>query len=541
VTSVSTGAATNRDTGLPGDPFGVPAGPPGYHVAMTSLWLDRPRDTCKDPLPADGRFQSVVVGAGLTGLTTAVLLARAGRDVGVVEARHVGAVTTGRTTAKASLLQGTKLQELLRLHASSKAQAYVEANQEGLRWLRHFCEEHDVAVQTRDAVVYAALPGERRAARKEHEACEQLGLDVRWHDSLDVPFPDHGGTVLADQIQFDPMDVLDALVQELRRHGGTLHEGQRVRSVSKSGRPELRLESGSTLTADDVVLATGMPILDRGLVFAMAEPKRSYLVAYNGADVDVPLGMYLSAGSSSRSYRDVPTEDGSTRFLVGGNGHTVGRTGSEHLKVENLRRWTEAHFPGSVETHAWSAQDYSPYDGLPLIGDLPRGNGRIYYGTGYDKWGMTNAVAAAQTISSQILRGDKPSWATRMERGLLPNPRAAVSAAEMNAKVGLAMTTGQVGVELRSVPDEVTEGQGKVGRDGVVPTGVSNVDGRICKVLALCTHLGGALKWNDAERSWDCPLHGSRFAPDGEVLEGPATRPLKRRDGGTPDGSSSDE
>src|SRR5919107_1429678 len=133
---------------------------------MTSLWLDRPLDRVTDPLPADSSFQDVVVGAGLTGLTTAVLLARAGRRVGVVEARHVGAVTTGRTTAKASLLQGTKLSGILQSHTTQAAEAYVEANREGLAWVRRFCADHEVGVQSRDAIVYAAEPNQLRAVRK---------------------------------------------------------------------------------------------------------------------------------------------------------------------------------------------------------------------------------------------------------------------------------------------------------------------------------------------------------------------------------------
>ncbi len=498
---------------------------------MTSLWLDRRRETYTDPMPTDGRFEVLVVGAGLTGLATAALLARAGRRVGVVEARSVGAVTTGRTTAKASLLQGTKLQQLLGLHPQTRAEAYVAANQEGLAWLHRYCEENGVATQERDAVVYAADKREVRAARKEHEACERLGLDVVWRDALNVPFPEHGGTSLAGQLQLDPVELLLAMTADLRSRGGTLHEGQRVRSVSKGGPPEIRLESGTTLRADHVVLATGMSILDRGMAFAKAEPKRSYLLAYTGAEA--PEGMYLSAGSSSRSYRDVPTTDGTSRFLVGGNGHTVGRTGSEHLKVDELRTWTREYFPGAVETHAWSAQDYSPYDGLPLVGALPRGFDRIFYGTGYDKWGMTNAVAAALTITAQILGEEKPSWARAMER-TLPAPRAALSALELNAKVGVSMTAGLAGAELRSAHGDLAEGQGRVGRDGLVPTGISTVDGETCTVVALCSHLGGAVKWNDAEKSWDCPLHGSRFAPDGTVLEGPATRPLLRRDASSP-------
>src|SRR3954447_27061487 len=260
----------------------------------TSLWLDR-AESLDEPLPADDSFEDLVVGAGLTGLTTAVLLARAGRKVGVVEARHVGAVTTGNTTGKASVLQNTKLSGILKATSRARAAAYVEANQEGLAWLRRFCEDHGVPVQERDAITYAATREDRKKVRAEHDAARSLGLDVLWADSLDVPFPVHGAVVLPGQIQFDPMDVLRALVAEVRRHGGTVHENQRVVSASKVGPPRVTLESGRTLTTDNVVVATGAPILDRALTFAKVEPHRSYLLAYSG--VEVPDGMFISAGS----------------------------------------------------------------------------------------------------------------------------------------------------------------------------------------------------------------------------------------------------
>lgn len=499
---------------------------------MTSLWLDRPRAAHQDPFPADDTFDDVVVGAGLTGLVTAALLARAGREVAVLEARHVGAVATGNTTAKASVLQGTKYSSMLRSQPQERAEAYVTANQEGLAWLRRYCADHEVGWQEREAVVFGAEASGLRAAQAEYDAAKRLGLEVTWNDRLEVPWPTAGGVSLAGQGQFDPMELLDSLVHHLRDHGGTVHEHQRVVSASKTGRPRLELDSGRTVQADNVVLATGTPVLDRALTFSKVEAKRSYLLAYR-AGQDVPQGMYLSAGGSTRSFRDVPTPEGGV-FLVGGSGHTVGRTSSELEHLEELRTWAAEHFPSAVETHAWSAQDYSPYDNLPLWGRLPGGGGRFWYATGYDKWGMTNAVAAALTISAGILGDHLPSWAQALERRL-PRPSSLATAGSMNARVGVAASRQLLAAQSRRAPATVAEGEGQVGRAGLVPTGQATVDGRSCRVLAVCTHLGGPLRWNDAEKSWDCPLHGSRFAVDGQVLEGPATRPLQRRDDGEAD------
>jgi glycine/D-amino acid oxidase-like deaminating enzyme len=467
---------------------------------VTSLWLERAQPLPSDPLP-EGPVDDLVVGAGITGLVTGLLLARSGRRVAVVEAREVGAVATGNTTAKISLLQGTKYSRLLHYQSQKVALAYVDANREGMEWLLRFCDDHGVDVQRRPAVTYAADDSELSTVRKEHDAASSLGLDVEWSDQLDVPFPHRGATVLADQAQFDPMDALLALVEQLREHGGTLHQGQRVRTVSLTGPPEIRLDDGSTIRASNVVLATGSPILDRGLYFSKLEPQRSYALAFEG--VPAPEGMYLSAGSDTRSVRDAPHDSdnsGGTRLLVGGAGHSVGRTRSESEHVERLRRWTQQYFPGAIETHQWSAQDYRSHDAVPYVGRLPRGFGRIYVATGFDKWGMTNGVAAARSISGQIL-GQQPSWARTLGHRFT-GPTAAAHLAAINIQVGIGAAGGAAEMLRRR------------GSSDLVP---------------VCTHLGGPLRWNDCEMSWDCPLHGSRFDSDGEVLEGPATRPLKQK------------
>lgn len=461
---------------------------------MTSLWLDRPREQVSDPLLPEARLEHLVVGAGLTGLTTALLFARAGRRVAVVDAGEVGALTTGHTTAKLTLLQGTKLSRIARSHGKDVVAAYLEANREGQQWLRQFCEHHGVPVQHRDAITYADAEEDVRKVRQEHDLAAELGLPVTWTDQLPLPFPVHGATVLPDQLQFDPSDVVAALQAELRSHGGTVHPHQRVVGVSvDDGEARVELEDGEVLRAGQVVLATGTPILDRGLSFAQLEAQRSYLLAL--ADLDPPQGMYINAGSPTRSLREVPV-DGESLLLVGGSGHAVGRIHSEEKHLQDLRDWAERWFPEGEETHAWSAQDYRPAGNVPHVAVLPGTDGRVHVASGFDKWGMANSVAAALRIAGETL-GKRPSWAEPLVHPHL-DPRDALGLVKLNLRVGLAEVKSAASVLCRRQP-----------------------------AFKTCTHLGGTLHWNDAEGSWDCPLHGSRFDGDGSVIEGPAVRPLK--------------
>ncbi|PJJ72643.1 glycine/D-amino acid oxidase-like deaminating enzyme [Diaminobutyricimonas aerilata] len=492
---------------------------------MTSLWLDRAPNIETDEFEADAHYDEVVVGAGLTGLVAALLLARAGRRVVVLESRRVGALTTGNTTAKLSVLQGSQLQKIKHRTYQAVLDAYVEANLEGQAWLLRYADEHGIPVQRRDAISYATTVEGAATIDREYEAARSTGLPVVRSGDAGLPFETTASVRLADQAQFDPMDVLRALVLDLRAHGGKVVENVRVTGARASDPVEVRTTRGE-VRAGHLIVATGMPILDRGLYWAKLRPKRSYGLSFR-VPGDIPSDMYVSVDGPTRSLRTTPDESGEL-LLVGGNGHEVGRHPSPASLVDDLVDWTERWFPGAERTHTWSAQDYETPHGVPFVGWMPRGRGRIFLATGYDKWGMTNAVQCGLTLASDILGGHQP-WAKTLHRRVT-TPRAMAVGLGMNAAVAWEYLKGWTAAVAKPLPDQPpAEGQGEIGRDGLKATAISTVDGVTCKVSALCPHLHAMVAWNDQERTWDCPAHGSRFAADGTRLEGPTVRDLAAR------------
>jgi len=273
--------------------------------------------------------------------------------------------------------------------------------------------------------------------------------------------------------------------------------------------------------AGQCVLATGIPILDRGGFFARLKPSRSYSFAF-----DVPGAitrpMFISAGSPTRSVRYAPVEGGE-KLIVAGAGHPVGRK-SPTAELDELLSWAKKHYPGAVLTHRWSAQDYTPIDRLPYVGAILPGNEKIYVATGFNKWGLSAGVAAGLVLSGRIL-GGQLDWA-RAFAAWSPHELAGLATAlQSNLQVGFHMTTGWLTPIARSWSSVADEG-GVVSGPPWHLQARSSVDGVQREVSPVCPHLGGIVNWNDADKCWECPLHGSRFAPDGTLLEGPATRGL---------------
>ena len=278
------------------------------------------------------------------------------------------------------------------------------------------------------------------SARAELEACKAAGLEAEWVDDADVPFPFHGGVRLAEQAQFDPMPLLDSLIVELEERGGRLAQGVRVQKVSGEG-DELALHVRTTdadeftVKAKQCVLATGIPILDRGGFFARLKPQRSYCMAYR-VPGNITSGMYISTDSPTRSVRYAPTEDGQ-RLIVGGAGHPVGHAKHPASSVQELDAWAKLHYPGAMQTHYWSAQDYSPIDELPYVGPILPGQGRPARAKRTPRF--TSMRAARETTPREHL--PPPTIETSPRR---PVVRALVAAVAAAAIFMLGVALGQV-------------------------------------------------------------------------------------------------
>ncbi|MET1053570.1 MAG: FAD-dependent oxidoreductase [Mycetocola sp.] len=487
-----------------------------------SLWLDRSEPIATDEWRNPGRVDVVVIGAGLSGLSCAAMLAEEGYSVVVLEARHVGAVTTGNTTGKVSLLQGSRLSTIRSAVSRDLAQAYVGANRAGQDWVMRHIRDSGVAFDERTAVTYASTDAGAPTIEAELDAASDLGLPVSTRHTLELPFAITSSVCLPGQYQIDAVDLLDSLVKTVRRQGGLVVEGVRATEVT-AGNPCVVSTNRGDVVGDRVVVATGSPFPKRGGHFATLEPQRSYAIAYRWSGQPLE-GMYLSVDAPSRSIRDAHRADGSY-LVVGGNGHRVGRDAPTSRNVDDLIEWTTATFSNTVATHSWSAQDYRSTDELPHFGPITAGSDRVFVATGYAKWGLTNGVAAAIAIAGR-LAGARPDWAQTLEERP-PAFTAVRSTLSAGGEVAASLVHGWAAAELNADRDAVPdEGDGVVVRDGLAPVAVCTVDGITRRRSAVCTHLGGILGWNNAERSWDCPLHGSRFSPAGDVLEGPAVLPL---------------
>lgn len=458
-----------------------------------------------DPTPGDPLDDTptdvLVVGAGLNGLMTALGALDRGLSVRIVEAHPtLGRLASGRNTGKASALQGRQLTSIAGVAGRDAAVDYAVRQQQAVDTLRTLCDDLGVAWAGREAGLFAETIDDLDALKAERSIAAEAGLPTSLGARDDLGYAAAALTV-PDQLALDPLALVQALAARARSQGARLHLGTRVRHLAPGQNgPRVTTVGGDTLHARRVIVATGAPIVARGGYFARLRAQRSYLVGFAGPRIEHP--MMLSVGSPTWSVRDVPeTQDPTYSLLVGGGGHGVGRTSSAYAGIDAICAWAAKAFPEHTPVAQWSAQDYLTIDHRPLVERVPAGAGSIVVVTGMNKWGLTNSVdVAARVVADLTGEAALPAASAGVAREVFGKGLAGL--VRQNAEVGVAEAVGTA----RAARDLISPAQAR------------------CRAAGICTHLGGTLVYNDAEDSLDCPLHGSRFDPDGAVIEGYTSR-----------------
>ncbi|MFJ2932688.1 FAD-dependent oxidoreductase [Streptomyces sp. NPDC087219] len=502
----------------------------------SSYWMGTAALPSFPPLAGAAEADAVVIGAGIAGLSTAWELTRAGLDVIVVEAGRIAGGVTGHTTGKLTALHTSVYATLRTEHGDDAARWYADSQSAALRHVVEVVGELDINcdLERRPALTYCEQPEGVDALRAEAEAARAAGLTASFVTETGLPFPVAGAVRVEDQAQFHPLAYLSGLVDDLVALGGRIHEGTRVMELDRGDPCRLGTDTGATVSARHVVVATHHPLFDHTLLAARLTQHRDLVIAGPLPAPRDPEGMYITEERGKRSVRTAPLPDGGRLLIVTGEAFKPGTGEDTEAGYARLQDWSEQHFPDVTITHRWAAQDNSSTDTLPLIGRMPAGGDNVYVATGFAGWGMTGGVMAGTAIAA-VVRGEPEPWTDLYAPSRLGSTvRSAPTLLKAQWETGKHFVKDRLetfGDGTDGTVRELRPGQGTVVRAKDGPCAVHRDDrGGLHAVSAVCTHLGCVVAFNNAERTWECPCHGSRFGVDGEILQGPALSPLERRD-----------
>lgn len=497
-----------------------------FKTPPQSYWVASTDRTNYPALEGDISVDAAVIGGGITGITCAYLLKREGLKVALIEADRILQGTTGHTTAKITSQHSLIYSKIKNYMGEEKARQYAEANETAINTISGLIKQEgiDCDFHWEPAYTYTLTDSYIQKIADEASLAASLGIKASFMEDIPLPFKVKAAVRFDDQARFHPRKYLLGLAKKIDGDGGAIFEQSRVVDINEGSPCTVITKQGKKVTADNVVIASHFPCYDgRGFYFARMYPERSYILALRIKEKFLG-GMYITAEDPGRSLRSQEYEGGEL-LIVGGEHHKTAHGTNFQKHYENLLEFTKKHYQVQELLYRWSTQDYTTLDKVPYVGRLTSKLQNIYTATGFRKWGMTNGTAAAMIIRDLITKGENPWADVYAPSRFIPNP-SITSFISINADVAAKLVTGK----LKPLPQDIDieKGEAKAVELDDNKMGVYRDEkGQLHMIDTTCTHLGCELKWNDAEKSWDCPCHGSRFTYEGEIIEGPAINELQ--------------
>ncbi|KYG29315.1 FAD-dependent oxidoreductase [Alkalihalobacillus trypoxylicola] len=495
-------------------------------ITPEPFWRESTKLASFSSLDHDIHVDVAIVGGGITGISTAYLLAKNGVKVALIEANQLANGTTGHTTAKITAQHDLIYNEYIQHFGEEKAKLYYDSHTEAKNFMTQLINEHNINCDysAQDAFLYTTNNRGIGKIEKEFEAYQKLGIDGQYLKDLPLKLRTKAALSMKDQAQFHPLEYVSFLIKEIIAHEGIIFEDTVAMDIEKENNPTVLTKNNRKISAKHVVITSHFPFYDSRLYFSRMYADRSYVIA-GYSNQPFPKGMYLSIDQSPRSLRSASYNDRQL-IIIGGEKHKTGQGMDTMYHYEALEDFAMETFESFDVQYRWSAQDLTTLDKMPYIGPLENNNPSILFATGFKKWGMTTSTVAAHLIKDYVL-GETNTYSELYSPSRFVSDPSIKQFISTNSDVAKHLIGGKLEQPTKNV-DELESDEGSVVTwHGKRAGAYKDTDGHIHVVDTTCTHLGCEVNWNHGDRTWDCPCHGSRFGYDGHVIEGPAKKPLK--------------
>ena len=497
---------------------------------MESIWREEADKINYPKLEENKETEICVVGAGIAGIITAYELTQKGKKVILLDRDTCVSGVTADTTAKITSQHGLIYNYLINEFGKEKAAKYLYANEEAIKRVKDIIDENniDCDFEFKDAYVYTNDEKELVKIHQEVEAVKSLNFDAEYCTETSLPFKVLGAIKFKNQAQFNIMKYLQAILKILENKGVEIYEQTKVVDVNKKDNGyNVITENEKTIQANYVVLTTHYPIMNfPGFHFLKMYQDRSYVIAGETSG-DLPNGMYITSDSPTISFRTIKKGD-KELLSIGGSDHKTGdNTTFLDENYEQLEKYAKTLYPDFQVQYKWSTQDCISLDKVPYIGEFSKMMPQIYIATGFKKWGMTTAHVAARIITDKIIGNEKEY--DEVFSSLRFNPiKNHKEFGNMLKQTTYSLVINKLKVPKEKLEDIENDDGGIIEYEGEKVGVYKDKNGEIYLIEPYCTHLGCELTWNNLEKTWDCPCHGSRFNYKGEVMNEPAVQDLPK-------------